>query len=178
MPQYYEYGAHPRKYNAKARAVPYISRGGESRSLGSLGGYGSLGKLNVYGYGGGQDLGASNFGGQNKDLGLGASILSNNEKRLVMIGVIGLVGWFMCGDKIKKGFKSNPPPRKKKKKKTGAASFGTRGGFKWVGVVDGYATPYHTMEELNIRTSRKYPGKQVDIYRMDNGKFYKSIRKK
>jgi hypothetical protein len=111
MPQYYEYGAQPRVYTAARRAVPYISRGAEARSLGSLGGYGSLGKLNVYGYAGGQDLGyVSNFGGQNK--GLGAAMLSNNEKTLAAVAVIGVVGWLVFGKRIKKGFKSNPPRSK------------------------------------------------------------------
>jgi hypothetical protein len=64
---------------------------------------------------GGQDLGAkpSYFGPQ--DIGYfapapkGLGMLSDNEKRLVAIGVIGIVGWLMFGDKIKKGFKKNPP---------------------------------------------------------------------
>lgn len=70
------------------------------------GGFGSLGKLGRSSYFGGQYLngvGDSYFGGQNKDL--GAALLSDNEKRLVMIGVIGLVGWFVFGDKIKKAMK-------------------------------------------------------------------------
>jgi hypothetical protein len=67
---------------------------------------GSLGKLDLRStYFGSQGFGDSNFGGQNKNihsLSLGAAMLSDNEKRLVMIGVIGLVGWFAFGDKIKK----------------------------------------------------------------------------
>lgn len=62
---------------------------------------------------GGQDLGkASYFGPQ--DIGYfapapkGLGMLSDNEKRLVAVGVIGIVGWLMFGDKIKKGFKKNP----------------------------------------------------------------------
>jgi len=43
----------------------------------------------------------SNFGAQN----LGAMMLSNNEKTLVTVGVLGLVGWFFFGDKIKKAMK-------------------------------------------------------------------------
>jgi hypothetical protein len=43
----------------------------------------------------------SNFGAQN----LGATMLSNNEKTLAMIGVLGVVGWFFFGDKIKKAMK-------------------------------------------------------------------------
>lgn len=107
-PRYYSYGAEPRHYGAPGEIEGrYTARGAESVSLGgSLGSYG-LGKLNVYGYAGGQDLGASNFGGQNKDL--GAVLLSNNEKALVAIAVIGIVGWFVFGKKIKKGFKKNPP---------------------------------------------------------------------
>jgi hypothetical protein len=71
----------------------------------------SLGKLNVYGYAGGQDLGyVSNFGGQNKDISLESlrgilPALSDNEKRLVTIGVIGVVAWLAFGDKIKKALK-------------------------------------------------------------------------
>lgn len=68
------------------------------------GSFGSLGKLGRASYFGGQSLngtGNSKFGGQYKDLGL----LSDNEKRLVMIGVIGLIGWFVFGDKIKKALK-------------------------------------------------------------------------
>lgn len=99
MPRYYSYGAQPRHYGGSGEIERmYTARAATTRELG-----GSLGS-----YFGGQnkDLGASNFGGQNKDL--GAALLSNNEKTLLAVGVLGLVGWFMFGDKIKKGFKKNP----------------------------------------------------------------------
>lgn len=35
----------------------------------------------------------------------GAVLLSNNEKTLVAIAVIGIVGWFAFGSKIKKAMK-------------------------------------------------------------------------
>lgn len=68
-------------------------RAAETRSLGTLG----------RSYFGDQSLNGSNFGGQNKDL--GATMLSNNEKTLLSVGVIGIVGWFFFGDKIKKRLK-------------------------------------------------------------------------
>lgn len=121
---YYTHAASPRKYNAIARVhVPGTSRAAESTAMGALPGamgdrylgpvpeedlgpipksLGSLGTLRQS-YFGGQDLSDSKFGGQNKDL--GADMLSNNEKRLVMVGVIAMVGYFVFGDKIKKALK-------------------------------------------------------------------------
>lgn len=108
-PRYYSYGAEPRHYGAPGEIEGrYTARAAETVSLGSLG------KLDVYGYAGGQDLGqASNFGGQNKGIqGMGAVMLSNNEKALVAVAVIGIAGWFFFGSKIKKGFKKNPAKKK------------------------------------------------------------------
>lgn len=56
-------------------------------------------------YFGDQSLNGSNFGGQNKDISSLGALLSDNEKRLATIGVIGIVGWFFLGPKIKKALK-------------------------------------------------------------------------
>jgi len=112
--QYYYHAAYPRKYNAETRTMrPENSRAAEAKSLGSLHnkGHGSLGSryvgpvsaqdLGKESYFGAQSLSGQNyFGGQ--DLG---NLLSNNEKRLVAIGVIGIVGYFAFGKKIKKALK-------------------------------------------------------------------------
>lgn len=112
--QYYYHAAYPRKYNAETRTGrPGSQRAAEAKSLGSLHnkGHGSLGSRYV-GPVAAQDLGKqSNFGAQNlsgsnyfggQDLG---DMLSNNEKRLAAIGVLGLVGYFVFGKKIKKALK-------------------------------------------------------------------------
>lgn len=109
MPHFYSYGAEPRRYGLPgAIEGRYTARAAESRGLGDR--YtgpvprSDLGKLAQQNYIGSQEgIGASNFGGQNKDL--GAVLLSNNEKTLLAVGVLGLVGWFMFGDKIKKRLK-------------------------------------------------------------------------
>ena len=119
MPRFYQYAGQPRKYNATARIYGQGARASETTALGSrylgpvpesdlgpippsLGRlYGDLGRTKYFG--GQLNNYVSNFGGQNKDL--GAAMLSDNEKRLVMIGVIGLVGWFFLGPKIKKAMK-------------------------------------------------------------------------
>jgi hypothetical protein len=100
MPRFYNYAGQPRQYNAAA----YNMRTARAASSKSLGAHpGDLGKLRVRSYFGGQDLSNSNFGGQNKEL--GAMMLSSNEKRLVMIGVIGIAGWFFFGKQITKALK-------------------------------------------------------------------------
>jgi hypothetical protein len=64
-----------------------------------------LGKLNVYGYAGGQDLGGcyvSNFGGQNKDIhSLGAFLptLTTTQKYVIAAGVVGVVAYLALGRK-------------------------------------------------------------------------------
>ena len=79
--------------------------------------YGSLGNVSQRSFFGGQQL--NGVGSLQEDIrhydplsraatfstGLGAAMLSDNEKRLVTIGVIGLVGWFFFGDKIRKALK-------------------------------------------------------------------------
>ena len=45
------------------------------------------------------------FGGQDKDLSLGNSMLSNNEKTMLAMGVIGMLGWFAFGPQIKRALK-------------------------------------------------------------------------
>jgi hypothetical protein len=123
MPRFYQYAGSPRQYNAAGRMFPGSARAAESRDLGSLGAHGAMGSLGDHGamgslgkiqqssnFGGQEGLNGaqpSNFGGQDK--GLGAMMLSNNEKTLVAVAAIGLVGWFVFGKQIKKSFKGNPP---------------------------------------------------------------------
>lgn len=97
MPQYYRYAGEPQQYNATAR-IRDARGAAESRGLGNHL-RGELGSR----YTGSHDLGASNFGGQNKDL--SGALLSDNEKRLAAVAAIGIVGWFFLGPKIKKALK-------------------------------------------------------------------------
>lgn len=119
MPQYYRYAGQPRQYNAAARMVQ-PARAAETRGLGDrytgpvppsdLGPVPASMGNSLGSYFGGQDLGGSlgsYFGGQRKGLGNQGELgmLSDNEKRLVSIGAIGIVGWFFFGKKIKKALK-------------------------------------------------------------------------
>jgi hypothetical protein len=61
---------------------------------------GSLGS-----YFSGKGLGQYKFGDQEVGYSLGAAMLSDNEKTLVVVGVLGIVGWFFLGPKIKKAMK-------------------------------------------------------------------------
>jgi hypothetical protein len=53
-------------------------------------------------------------------------MLSNNEKTLAAVAVIGLVGWFMFGKKIKKSLKGNPQRTRRTKKSASSGSTRTR----------------------------------------------------
>ena len=105
MPRFYQYAAVPTQYNAVARTYRQNPTGAEARSLGDR--YtgpvveGDLGKLNVYGYAGGQDLGnyVSNFGGQNKDLGAFLPTLTTTQKYVIAAGVVGVVAYLALGKK-------------------------------------------------------------------------------